>query len=70
MGMTHVHDPRTIAVPPEILAAARQALDEVGPQRAAQRLGISRNALLSIVATGRGMPGTVALATQHLAGAA
>ena len=64
--MTHAHDPRTVAVPPEVLEVAKRALAEGGPQKAAQRLGISRNAVLSIVATGYAMPGTVALAVQHL----
>lgn len=61
MGMTHVHDPRTLEVPPDVLARAKRALAENGPTRGARSLGISRNSLLSIVATGYAMPGTVAL---------
>jgi hypothetical protein len=64
--MAHVHDPRTVPVPTEILDAAKTYLAELGPLRAGRRLGISRNALLGMVATGYGMPGTVALATQAL----
>ena len=68
--MTHAHDPRTIAVPPEVLEVAKRALAEGGPRKAAQLLGISRNAVLGIVATGFAMPGTVALALQRLRAAA
>jgi hypothetical protein len=48
-------------VPEAILAQARELLREIGAQRGAKRLGISRNALLSILAMGRAMPGTLAL---------
>jgi plasmid maintenance system antidote protein VapI len=64
--MTSAHDPRTVPVPADILEEAKRALAELGPKRAGERLGISRNAVISIVATARAMPGTVALAEQHL----
>jgi hypothetical protein len=56
-----MHDPRTLQVPEAILSKARELLSELGPIRGGKRLGISRNALLSILATGRAMPGTLAL---------
>lgn len=62
--MNHVHDRRTIKVPPAELARAKQALAEHGPTRGGRLLGISRNSLLTIVATGYAMPGTVALMRQ------
>lgn len=64
MTAAHMHDPRTVEVPEDLLTAARAALDADGPVRGAARLGISRNALLGICATGRCMPGTVALLRQ------
>lgn len=62
--MAYVHDPRTIEVPEELLARARAALAEFGPRRGAARMGISRNALISVVATGCAMAGTVSLMKQ------
>lgn len=65
--MTHAHDPRTIEVPPPLLDLAKRALAENGPTRGGRLLGISRNSLLSIIATGYAMPGTVALIEQRRA---
>lgn len=62
--MAQAHDPRTIEVPTELLERAKAALAEFGPKRGAERLGISRNALLGIAATGRAMAGTVSLMKQ------
>ena len=59
------HDARTVVVPPRILDRARRALDDLGAVAASRELGISRNALLGMLATGRSMPGTVALVTQR-----
>jgi len=58
------HDPRTVEVPEPVLAAARNALENHGPNRGAKLLGVSRNALLAMLATGHAMPGTVALVEQ------
>ncbi len=79
LGMAHPHhaparafvqpqpqpQPRTIAVPPALLAECRAALETYGPRRGAERLGVSRNALMGLIATGRGMPGTVALLREN-----
>jgi hypothetical protein len=65
--MSFMHQPRTIEVPAELLATARAALDTHGPKRGGELLGISRNALVGIVATGRAMPGTIALIQQKQA---
>lgn len=62
--MSLSHQPRTIEVPAELLADARAALNEHGPRRASELVGVSRNALMGMVATGRAMPGTIALAQQ------
>lgn len=59
--MRHVHDPRTRPVPPQLIDAARRLLDSRGPIGASRELGISRNALLGALATGRAMPGTIAM---------
>lgn len=63
--MAHV-DRRCVDVPPELIAQVHVTLREHGPRRAAARLGISRSAVLSIIGTGRAMPGTVALLRQAL----
>lgn len=65
--MALMHHPRTIEVPPELLAIAIAALDAHGPKRGGELLGISRNALVGIVATRRAMPGTIALMQQKQA---
>ncbi len=59
--MSYVNDPRTVKVPPQLLAAAKSILAEHGATRGARLLGVSRNSLLSVVAIGYAMPGTVAL---------
>jgi hypothetical protein len=64
MTLLHVRDPRVVEVPAELLARARAALAQHGPLRGAKRMGISRNALISVVASGFAMRGTVALMKQ------
>lgn len=63
------HDPRTLAVPPEIRAHAQRLLNDLGPRRAAAALGVSRTAITGVVSTGRAMPGTLALMREALGGA-
>ena len=61
-------DPRLVRVPPDHLAKAVTLLHEIGVKPAARRLGVSKNALLSIVARGTCMPGTAALLRESLSG--
>jgi len=63
--MAHLHQTNTREVPSQLLDAARAALAAHGPRRGAELLGLSRNALLSMLATGRAMPGTIALMQQN-----
>ncbi len=57
----------THQVPAPLLAAARAALEAHGPRKGAELLGISRNALTGIVATGHAMAGTIALLREKSA---
>lgn len=60
MAATH-RDPRTREVPPELRDRARELLAQRGPRGAAAALGLSRSAVLSVVAVGRATPGTLAI---------
>jgi hypothetical protein len=62
-AMSHVTrtDKRTIPVPEELQALTRDLMTRLGPVRAGKHLGISRNAVLGVVATAHALPGTVAL---------
>lgn len=67
MAQMH-HDPRTRPVPGEIQQLARDLMHERGPRRAAAALGISRSALLSVVAGADVLPGTLALMRESISG--
>jgi hypothetical protein len=59
--------PRVIRVPVEFCAVVAELQERVGPRQAAQELGLGRAALLGVVATGKALPGTIALLREALA---
>lgn len=59
--------PRTRPVPPEIRDRVRELIRDIGTRRAAQKLGLSRVALLALAAGDGAMAGTLALAREALA---
>ena len=59
--------PRVIRVPVEFCAVVVELQERLGPSQAAKELGLGRAALLGIAATGKALPGTVALLREALA---
>lgn len=58
--------PRTIPVPAEIQAFSAALVRELGPRKAAERLGVSRQAALSLAVGTTVERGTLALAREAM----
>jgi hypothetical protein len=67
VDIIHRGRPRAVRVPVEYIAVVAALQERVGPRQAAQELGLGRAALLGVVATGKALPGTVALLREALA---
>ncbi len=59
---------RTVPTPPEIQAYAATLVRELGPRHAATRLGVSRQAALSLAVGTTVERGTLALAREAMRG--
>ncbi len=62
------HRTRTVPVPPDIQTYAAALVRELGPRRAAERLGICRQATLSLAVGADVERGTLALAREAMRG--
>lgn len=54
-------DPRLVEVPIDHISHVSRLVSEIGLVAAAQRLRLSRTAVLGVLATGRSMPGTASI---------
>jgi hypothetical protein len=60
--MTHVtRDKRLVEIPTEHREYAQVVIERIGIIRACELIGVSRVALLGVIARGEGMPGTAAI---------
>jgi len=65
--MTKDQDSRLCAVPIEHLSYVSQTVTALGLAPACKKLGLSRSAVLQILAFGSGMPGSLALLREAYA---
>lgn len=64
--MAHVTRPRTIEVPDELRGYVAALVQELGPRRAAERLELSRHAVLAVALGSPVTRGTVAIVRQAM----
>ena len=65
-----VAKPNVVEVPPEVRAELAGLLNRVSVDEACRRAGVGRTALLGMVASGRCLPGSLALVREALRRAA